>query len=76
MTKYSSLLSPFNLCLSLLMLFFCLSSVKCYADSGASPNPPWYPSLEAFEHYNSGRSMYFLRLYLEDLMQEITSFIS
>ena len=23
------------------------------------PNPPWYPSLEAFEHYNSGRSHVF-----------------
>jgi hypothetical protein len=24
-------------------------------------NPPWYPSLEAFEHYNSGRSHVFSR---------------
>jgi hypothetical protein len=24
-----------------------------------SSNPPWYPSLEAFEHYNSGRSHVF-----------------
>jgi hypothetical protein len=23
------------------------------------PNPPWYPSLQAFEHYNSGRSHVF-----------------
>lgn len=23
------------------------------------PNPPWFPSLEAFEHYNSGRSHVF-----------------
>ena len=31
-------------------------------DAGARPpsnNPPWYPSLEAFEHYNSGRSHVF-----------------
>jgi hypothetical protein len=25
----------------------------------ATGNPPWYPSLEAFEHYNSGRSHVF-----------------
>lgn len=25
----------------------------------SSSNPPWYPSLEAFEHYNSGRSHVF-----------------
>lgn len=24
-----------------------------------APNPPWYPSLEAFEHYDSGRSHVF-----------------
>lgn len=24
-----------------------------------APNPPWYPSLQAFEHYNSGRSHVF-----------------
>lgn len=24
-----------------------------------APNPPWYPSLEAFEHYNSGRTHVF-----------------
>ncbi|HEX8854967.1 MAG TPA: hypothetical protein VF752_05150, partial [Thermoleophilaceae bacterium] len=32
------------------------------APAGARPpstNPPWYPSLEAFEHYNSGRSHVF-----------------
>jgi hypothetical protein len=32
------------------------------SDAGARPssnNPPWYPSLEAFEHYNSGRSHVF-----------------
>ena len=32
------------------------------ASRGAQPrasNPPWYPSLEAFEHYDSGRSHVF-----------------
>lgn len=27
--------------------------------SSGTDNPPWYPSLEAFEHYNSGRSHVF-----------------
>jgi hypothetical protein len=27
--------------------------------SSTNPNPPWYPSLQAFEHYNSGRSHVF-----------------
>jgi hypothetical protein len=28
-------------------------------DNGATDNAPWYPSLQAFEHYNSGRSHVF-----------------
>lgn len=34
-----------------------LISLKCHAHS--SSNEPWFPSLEAFEHYNSGRSHVF-----------------
>lgn len=29
----------------------------------AKPNAPWYPSLQAFEHYNSGRSHVFPKAY-------------
>ena len=32
------------------------ATISLAADSN---NPPWYPSLEAFEHYNSGRSHVF-----------------
>lgn len=49
-----------------LALFSCQMSIqseafeKCLADpNSASCNLPWYPSLEAFEHYNSGRSHVF-----------------
>lgn len=45
--------SFFRLPLTMLTLFAC--SAKGYA----SDNRPWYPSLEAFEHYNSGRSHVF-----------------
>jgi hypothetical protein len=37
------------------ILALCLCFVKGYA----SDNHPWYKSLEAFEHYNSGRSHVF-----------------
>jgi hypothetical protein len=52
-------------------LFICSSVLaaltlsSCNSSSGSQPftnnavNAPWYPSLEAFEHYNSGRSHVF-----------------
>jgi hypothetical protein len=36
-----------------------LLPVGSAAAQGRGPNPPWYPSLEAFEHYDSGRSHVF-----------------
>jgi hypothetical protein len=33
--------------------------VAAAAFEGQDHNPPWYPSLQAFEHYNSGRSHVF-----------------
>ncbi|MFN7098091.1 MAG: hypothetical protein ACK4PR_11130 [Gammaproteobacteria bacterium] len=43
---------------------YCLFSVSSTATANiplnvSTNNPPWYPSLEAFEHYNSGRSHIF-----------------
>lgn len=34
-------------------------AVAAAAFEGQDNNPPWYPSLQAFEHYNSGRSHVF-----------------
>ena len=34
-------------------------TVAAAAFEGQDNNPPWYPSLQAFEHYNSGRSHVF-----------------
>lgn len=39
-------------------LFSVSNSLPAYL-SIIPPNPPWYPSLQAFEHYNSGRSHVF-----------------
>jgi hypothetical protein len=36
-----------------------LSVVSSIAASNLDGNPPWYPSLQAFEHYDSGRSHVF-----------------
>ena len=38
-----------------------LSSMTTPSDGEGDSNPPWFPSLEAFEHYDSGRSHVFSR---------------
>jgi hypothetical protein len=69
--KLSALLLVAGLLLMLLALNACsltssdskdASSDSTDTSSGAQPrttNPPWYPSLQAFEHYNSERSHVF-----------------
>ncbi len=42
-----------------LLVFLCCSFSTIRASSSSQKNLPWYPSLEAFEHYNSGRSHVF-----------------
>lgn len=50
--------------ISLILSIITLALISC-SNNGGTPssksnnNPPWYPSLEAFEHYNSGRSHVF-----------------
>lgn len=41
---------------TLCLLFF---QTACASPSHHKSNPPWYPSIAAFEHYNSGRSHVF-----------------
>lgn len=41
------------------VLFLFIFQTIWASDSCKKKNPPWYPSLEAFEHYNSGRSHVF-----------------
>lgn len=54
--KYLSIITSF----SYLMMMSCEGICKNHVHSHSSPfNQPWYPSLEAFEHYNSGRSHVF-----------------
>ena len=36
-----------------------LSLIATIAFAGQSSNPPWFPSLQAFEHYDSARSHLF-----------------
>lgn len=43
----------------LFILFLFLFQTIWGANSCKKGNPPWYPSLSAFEHYNSGRSHVF-----------------
>ncbi len=48
--------------LALLIIAGSLIIVACSESSDSSSgntNPPWYPSLSAFEHYESGRSHVF-----------------
>jgi hypothetical protein len=46
-------------CLGAVSLIAVLLAVAAAAFEGHDNNPPWYPSLQAFEHYNSGRSHVF-----------------
>lgn len=54
-----------QLVITLVNLFIICGSITACNNSGGSNNSsalnnaPWYPSLEAFEHYNSGRSHVF-----------------
>jgi hypothetical protein len=60
-----ALLNLFRKCSAPLMPLGALSviavilAVAAVAFDGQNNNPPWYPSLQAFEHYNSGRSHVF-----------------
>jgi len=40
-----------------LITAFCAAAATAFA--GEDGNPPWFPSLQAFEHYDSGRSHVF-----------------
>jgi hypothetical protein len=42
-----------------LSLIAALSLIATSAFAGEDSNPPWFPSLQAFEHYDSGRSHVF-----------------
>jgi len=42
-----------------LTLIAALCAVAATAFAGENNNPPWFPSLQAFEHYDSGRSHVF-----------------
>lgn len=46
-------------CALFLIAFQTLSASECTTSNSAKRNPPWYPSLAAFEHYDSGRSHVF-----------------
>jgi len=52
-------LSVFSLIAVLLTLISCSSNGAGSSGEVVVSNLPWYPSLEAFEHYNSGRSHVF-----------------
>ena len=62
-----ALVNPFRKGGALLMRLGAVSviavilAVAAAAFEGQDNNPPWYPSLQAFEHYNSGRSHVFPR---------------
>ncbi len=45
--------------LCILFVFLIQTAWASHSHSHNKPNPPWYPSLAAFEHYNSGRSHVF-----------------
>ena len=51
MTSFSTFRLPFSFVRGLTIL----ALIFCFVQSYASDNHPWYPSLEAFEHYNSGQ---------------------
>src|SRR5262245_22214309 len=42
-----------------LSMIAAFSLIAALAFAGQSPNPPWFPSLMAFEHYDSGRTHLF-----------------
>ena len=42
-----------------LSMIAAICAVAATAFAGEDSNPPWYPSLQAFEHYDSGRSHVF-----------------
>ena len=39
-----------------LIAAFCAVAATAFAAETENSNPPWFPSLQAFEHYDSGRS--------------------
>ena len=43
----------------ILSLIAAFCAVAATAFAGENNNPPWFPSLQAFEHYDSGRSHVF-----------------
>jgi hypothetical protein len=47
------------MCLGAVSVIAIISAVAAAAFQGQDNNQPWYPSLQAFEHYNSGRSHVF-----------------
>ena len=49
----------FFISIILLVLTACSSNAGSSSSTSNTNNSPWYPSLEAFEHYNSGRSHVF-----------------
>lgn len=42
-----------------LIAVFCALAATAFAAETENSNPPWFPSLQAFEHYDSGRSHVF-----------------
>jgi hypothetical protein len=44
-----------------LSIIAALTMIATVALAGQDSNPPWYPSLQAFEHYDSGRSHVFAK---------------
>ena len=47
------------MCLGAVSVIAIILAVAATAFEGQDNNAPWYPSLQAFEHYNSGRSHVF-----------------
>jgi hypothetical protein len=45
----------------ILSIIAALTMIATVALAGQGSNPPWYPSLQAFEHYDSGRSHVFAK---------------
>jgi hypothetical protein len=52
---------PYLMRIRALCIIAVASAVAATAFAGQGNNPPWFPSLQAFEHYDSGRSHVFSR---------------
>jgi hypothetical protein len=52
---------PYLMRIRALCIIAVASAVAATAFAGQGSNPPWFPSLQAFEHYDSGRSHVFSR---------------